>query len=193
MTMPQLIRTAKQEGVVEYTGPEEAGPDLQDPQGAGQAERPDVRRGDARSPARRVRLPPQPRLQLPPLPRRHLRLAQPDPPVRPQDRRDRRRPDPPAQGERAVLRPAPGRGDQLRRPRQAQREGRLRRPDPAPPARPAQAGDRRRRAEHAGRRHGHPDRQGPARPDRRAARGRARRSCSRRSPTASSRTTPTPT
>ena len=63
--------------------PEEAGPDLQDPQGAGQAERPDVRRGDARGAARRLRLPPQPRLQLPALPRRHLRLAQPDPPLRP--------------------------------------------------------------------------------------------------------------
>ena len=63
--------------------PEEAGPDLQDPQGTGQAERPDVRRGDARSPARRLRLPAQPRLQLPPLPRRHLRLAEPDPPLRP--------------------------------------------------------------------------------------------------------------
>ena len=43
-------------------------------------------------------------------------------------------PDPPAQGERALLRPAPGRGDQLRRPRHAQREGRLRRPDAAAPA-----------------------------------------------------------
>ena len=51
-----------------------------------------------------------------------------------QDRRDRRRPDPPAQGERALLRPAPRRGDQLRGPRQAQREGRLRRPDAAAPA-----------------------------------------------------------
>ena len=58
-----------------------------------------------------------------------------------QDRRHRRRPDPPAQGERALLRPAPGRGDQLRGPRLAQREGRLRRPDAAPPARPASAGD----------------------------------------------------
>ena len=83
MTMPQLIRTAKTRGRRRVHGPEEAGPDLQDPQGAGQAERPDVRRGDARSPARRLRLPPQPRLQLPPLPRRHLRLAQPDPPLRP--------------------------------------------------------------------------------------------------------------
>ena len=55
--------------------PEKAGPDLQDPQGAGQAERPDVRRGHARSPARRLRLPAQPGLQLPALPRRHLHLA----------------------------------------------------------------------------------------------------------------------
>ena len=66
--------------------PQEAGPDLQDPQGAGQAERPDVRRGHARSPARRLRLPPQPRLQLPALPRRHLHLAEPDPPLRPAHR-----------------------------------------------------------------------------------------------------------
>ena len=72
-------------------GAQEARPDLQDPQGAGQAERPDVRRGDARGPARRLRLPAQPRLQLPPLPRRHLRLAQPDPPFRPEDRRHRLR------------------------------------------------------------------------------------------------------
>ena len=122
--------------------PEEAGPDLQDPQGAGQAERPDVRRRDAGSPARRLRLPPQPRLQLPALPRRHLRLAQPDPPLRPQDRRHRRRPDPAPQGERALLRPAAGRGDQLRGPRQAQREGRLRRPDPAAPAGPDPARER---------------------------------------------------
>ena len=150
-------------------GAEEAGPDLQDPQGAGQAERPDVRRGDARGPARRLRLPPEPRLQLPPLPRRHLRLAQPDPPVRPQDRRDRLGPDPAAQGERALLRPAAGRGDQLRGPRQAQREGRLRRPDAAASPGPDPARDHQRRDQHAGRRPGHADRLRPARPDRRAA------------------------
>ena len=54
-------------------------------------------------------------------------------------------------------------------PDHPEREGRLRRPDPAPPARPAHPGERRRRAEHAGRRHGHADRQGPARADRRPA------------------------
>ena len=70
---------------------QEAGPDLQDPQGAGQAQRPDVRRGDARSPARRLRLPPQPRLPLPLLPGRHLRLAQPDSPLRAEDRGHDRR------------------------------------------------------------------------------------------------------
>ena len=41
---------------------EEAGPDLQDPQGAHPEERADVRRGRAGDPARRVRVPAQPRL-----------------------------------------------------------------------------------------------------------------------------------
>ncbi len=46
MTMPQLIRTAKTEGISRLHGAEEARPDLQDPQRTGQAKRPDVRRGD---------------------------------------------------------------------------------------------------------------------------------------------------
>ena len=41
---------------------------------------------------------------------------EPDPPLRPAHRRHRLRPDPAAQGERALLRPAQGRGDQLRGP-----------------------------------------------------------------------------
>ena len=93
--------------------PQEAGPDLQDPQGARQAERPDVRRRHAGSAARRLRLPAQPRLQLPALPRRHLHFAVADSPLRPAHRRRRGRPDPPAQGERALLRPAARRGHQL--------------------------------------------------------------------------------
>ena len=144
MTMVQLQKLAKdEEHPARGVGrPQEAGPDLQDPQGAGQAERPDVRRGDARNPARRLRVPPQPGLQLPALPGRHLHLAQPDPPVRPAHRGRRRRPDPPAEGERALLRPAARRGDQLPGPGPAHAEGRLRRPDAAAPDQAAQAGDR---------------------------------------------------
>ena len=122
--------------------PQEAGPDLPHPQGAGEGQRPDVRRGHARGPARRLRLPPQPRLQLPALPRRHLHLAVPDPPLRPAHRRRRRRPDPPAEGERALLRPAPRRGDQLLRAGPAHAEGRLRRPDAAAPEPATQARNR---------------------------------------------------
>ena len=43
----------------------QAGADLQDPAGADREERPDLRRGRARVPARRVRLPARPRVQLP--------------------------------------------------------------------------------------------------------------------------------
>ena len=142
---------------------QEAGLDLQDPQGAGQAQRPDVRRGDAGSAARRFRLPPQPRLPLPLLPRRHLRLAQPDPPLRPEDGHDRFRADPPAQGERALLRPAAGRGDQLPGPEPADQQGRLRRTDAAASRRADPHGGRARRSQHAGRR---PDRAHRLRPAR---------------------------
>ena len=110
------------ENLSEITGHQEAGPDLQDPQRAGEAQRADVRRGDAGDPARRLRLPAQPRLSLSLLPRRHLRFAQPDSPLRPADRRDGVRPDPPAQGKRAVLRAAARRGDQLSGSQPAGRE-----------------------------------------------------------------------
>ena len=113
MSMAELIERGPQGEPHRYRRHQEAGPDLPDPQGAGEAQRADVRRGDAGDPARRLRLPPQPRLPLPLLPRRHLRFAQPDSPLRPADRRHRLRPDPPAQGERALLRPAARRGDQL--------------------------------------------------------------------------------
>ncbi len=106
--MPELIETAEARTGQRHHRAQEAGSDLPDPQGAGEAQRPDVRRGDAGDPARRLRLPPQPRLPLPLLPRRHLRLAEPDPPLRPADRGHRLRADSPAQGERAVLRPACG-------------------------------------------------------------------------------------
>ena len=94
-------------------GHQEAGPDLQDPQGAREAQRADVRRRDAGSPARRLRLPAQPRLPLPVVPGRHLRLAQPDSPLRPAHGGHGVGPDPAAQGKRALLRPAARRGDQL--------------------------------------------------------------------------------
>ena len=86
--------------------PQEARADLPHPQGAREAQGPDVRRGHARNPARRLRLPPQPRLPLPLLPGRHLRLAEPDPPLRPAQRQHGGRHDPPAQGKRTLLRPA---------------------------------------------------------------------------------------
>ena len=54
----------------------------------------------------------------------------------------RRRPDSPAEGERALLRAAPRRGDQLPRPGHAHAEGRLRRPDAAAPRPAAQARNR---------------------------------------------------
>ncbi len=54
----------------------------------------------------------------------------------------RRRPDSPAEGERALLRAAARRGDQLQRSRHADAEGRLRRPDAAAPQPAADAGNR---------------------------------------------------
>ena len=86
MSMPQLIEEARQENLDRSRRHEAARPDLSHPERAGEDERPDVRRGDAGNPARRLRLPPQPRLSLPVLPRRYLRLAQPDSPLRPADR-----------------------------------------------------------------------------------------------------------
>ena len=152
---PHRRTAADVDGRVDRGGPQgkphrlrrhqEAGPDLPDPQGAGQAQRADVRRGDAGGPARRLRLPPQPRLSLPLLPRRHLRLAQPDSPLRPEDGHDRLRPDPPAQGERALLRPAAGRGDQLPGPEPAGQQGLLRRADAAASRRADPHGDHARR------------------------------------------------
>ncbi len=120
---------------------QEAGSDLQDPQGAREAQRADVRRGDAGNPARRLRLPAQPRLPLPLLPRRHLRFAQPDSPLRPADRGHGFRADPPAEGKRTLLRAAAGRGHQLPGPEPADRKGLLRRPDAAAPRQAGDAGN----------------------------------------------------
>ena len=54
----------------------QAGADLQDPAGADREERPDLRRGRAREPARRLRLPARPEYNYLPGPGRHLRLAE---------------------------------------------------------------------------------------------------------------------
>ena len=112
----------------------QAGPDLQDPAGADRARGADLRRGRARDPAGRLRLPARPRVQLPAGSRRHLRLAVADPPLQPAHRRHGVRPDPPAAGGRALLRADQGRGDQLRAARHVAGEDPLRQPDAAVPA-----------------------------------------------------------
>ena len=94
---------------------------------------------------------------------------QPDPPLRPADRRGRRRPDPPAEGERALLRPAARRGDQLRGPRPADEKVVF---DDLTPLHPNERLKLETDADEINMRvdrHGHADRQGPARPDRRPA------------------------
>jgi hypothetical protein len=53
---------------------------------ADRAERPRLSRCRAGLTARRLRLPARSRVQLPARPRRHLRLAEPDPPLRPAHR-----------------------------------------------------------------------------------------------------------
>ena len=52
-------------------------------------------------------------------PGRHLRQPEPDPPLQSAHRRFHLRPDPPAEGRRALLRAAQGRRDQLRFARKA--------------------------------------------------------------------------
>ena len=131
MTMPQLIRTAKTEGIADYMGLKK-----QDlifkilkervkqnglMYGEGTLEVLPDGFGFLRSPDYNY-LPCPDDIYVSPSQIRRFGL---------QDRRHRLGPDPPAQGERALLRPAARRGDQLRGPGQAQREGRLRRPDAA--------------------------------------------------------------
>ena len=147
----------------------QAGADLRDPEGAGREERPDLLRRRARSAAGRLRLPARAGLQLPAGPGRHLRLAVADPQVRSAHRRHRVRPDPAAQGRRALLRAAQGRSGQLRAAGTGAREDLLRQPDAALSADEDRARDRRREPVGARPRHDGADRQGPARPDRRAA------------------------
>ncbi len=105
-------------------------------------------------------------------PRRHLRLAEPDPALRPAHRRPRRRRGPRAEGGRALFRPAQGQHDQLRPARAGAPPGPLRQPHALLPDR--EADPRGRGGAHQGRqlpgdRSGGAARQGPARADRRPA------------------------
>ena len=68
-----------------------------------------------------------------------------DPPLRPAHRRHRRRPDPRAQGRRALFRPAEGHHDQFRGPREDQAQGPFRQSDAALSRRAAEDGARRSR------------------------------------------------
>ncbi len=79
----------------------------------------------------RVRLPAQPGLSLPVLSGRHLRVAQPDSPLRSADRLHRLRPDSSAEGKRTLLRAAARGGDQLSGSEPDGGEGLVRRPDAA--------------------------------------------------------------
>ena len=124
-----------------------------------------------------------------PGPGRHLRLALADPPLRPAHRRHHRRPDPLAQGRRALLRAAQGQHDQFRGPREGPPQGQLRQPDAALSRRAAEDGARGSDQEGplaARHRHRRADRQGPARADRVAAAHRQDRAAAehraRRSP-----------
>ena len=123
-------------------GTAQAGADLQDPAGAGRKERADLLRRRARMPARRLRLPARARIQLSARPRRRLRFAFADPPVRSAHRRHRQRPDPAAQGRRAVLRADQSRRDQLRAARGSAQQDLLRQPDAALSAGAAEDGNR---------------------------------------------------
>ena len=146
----------------------EAGFDLSDPESADRAERLHLFRGRARGAAGRLRLPARARLQLPARPGRHLRLAVADSEVRPADRRHRLRPDPSAEGRRALLRADQGGSGQLRGAGSGARQALLREPHAALPAGADHARDA---GEHLGAHHGSvdADRQRAARPDRRAA------------------------
>ncbi len=129
-----------------------------------------LRRGRARDPARRLRLPARAGLQLSARPGRHLRLAEPDPPLRAAHRRIvEGQIRPPKEGERnfALMQ---GRGDQRPGAGEGARQDPLRRPDAAASRTSGCASSTTRRRIHDARhRPGHADRQGPARPDRRSA------------------------
>ena len=92
-----------------------------------------ARRGRARDPARRLRLPPLAGLELPVRPGRHLRQPVADQALRSAHRRHGPGPGPAAQGGRALPRAAQGRAGQRRRSGQGQAPHRLRQPAPALP------------------------------------------------------------
>jgi hypothetical protein len=110
--------------------------------------------------------------------------------VRSAHRRHHLRPDPPAQGRRALLRAHQGRRHQLRAARGSPQQDLLRQPDAALSQRAAQAGNR--QGELLRPRDGPADahRQGPARPDRRAAAHRQDDAAAEASPTPSPPTIP---
>ena len=92
----------------------QAGHHLRHPQGALAQRREHLRRRRARDPAGRLRLPALVRRLVSRRPGRHLRVAQPDPPLQPAHRRHHLGPHPPAERWRALLRAAQGRRDQFR-------------------------------------------------------------------------------
>ena len=87
--------------------------------------------GRGRDAAGRLRLPALAGIQLPAGPRRYLRFALADPPLRSSHRRHGRRPDPRAQGRRALFRAAEGHHDQFRGPGADQAQGPFRQSDAA--------------------------------------------------------------
>ena len=142
MSIQKLNQVAKDMGDRRRRRPAQAGTDLQDPADPGGKERPDLLRGRARVPAGRLRLPARARVQLPAGSGRRVRFALADPPLRPAHRRHHLRPDPPAQGRRAVLRADQGGRHQLRAARGSPQQDLLRQPDAALSQRAPQAGDR---------------------------------------------------
>ena len=123
----------------------QTGADLQDPANPGRKERAHLLRRRARMPARWLRLPARARVQLSARPRRRLRLAFADPPLRSAHRRHHLRPDPPAQGRRALLRADQSRRHQLRAARGSAQQDLLRQPHAALSQRAPEARNRARR------------------------------------------------
>src|ERR1022692_2885423 len=102
------------------------------PESIGQAfERPDLLGRRARMPARWIRLPARAGVQLSAGSRRRVRFAVADPPLRSPHRRHHLRPDPPAQGRRALLRAHQSRRHQFRAARGSPQQNLLRQPHAA--------------------------------------------------------------
>ena len=153
----------------------QAGHHLRHPQGPFAQRREHLRRRRAGNPAGRLRLPAFLRRLVPRRPGRHLRVAQPDPPLQPAHRRLHLRPDPPAERRRALLRVAQGRRNQFRFARVIAQQGAVREPDAVPSHQAAQAAAWQwldRRSHRTRHRPGLAHRQGPARSHRLAAQGR---------------------